>query len=78
MTGRTPKRNRKNARLAAALKELGHALLAVYPNADRAVLVVSQPHPFKDFSLPVVAPENGIPEPEGVGPGWGDRPAGER
>ena len=62
MPDHTPKRRQKSARLAAALKELGHALLAVYPDTDRAVLIVSRPSPFRDFSLPVVVPEAGVPE----------------
>jgi hypothetical protein len=56
-----PDRRAKQARLAAALNELGHALLAIYPDTDRAVLVISRPT--QDLSLPVVVPEAGVPEP---------------
>lgn len=64
-----PKRQQKAARLAAAIKELGRALLAVYPDTDRAVLIVSRPHPFHDLSLPVVVPEAGVPGPDGEAAG---------
>jgi hypothetical protein len=56
-----PSRQQKAARLAAALNELGHAPLAIYPDAERAVLVVSRPN--QDLSLPVVVPEAGVPGP---------------
>ena len=76
MSNRTPRRLTKQARLAAALKELGHAVLDLYPDAERAVLVVTRPDPYADLHLPVVVPEAGVPEPEGYDPGFGDRPAG--
>jgi hypothetical protein len=63
MPAPAPKRQQKAARLAAALNELGHALLAVYPDADQAVLVVSRPDPHADLTLPVVVLEAGVPLP---------------
>lgn len=66
-----PNRRRKHARLAAALKELGHALLAIYPDADGAIVVLNRPAPFDTVALPLIAPEAGLPEPEGRVRAWG-------
>ena len=73
MADRAPNRLARHARLAAALKELGHALQAVYLDTERAVLVVSRPEPFKDFSLPVVVTEAGLPEPQRSDPAVADK-----
>jgi hypothetical protein len=63
MPDHIPDRRAKQARLAAALNELGHALLAIYPDTDRAVLVVSRPEPHTDLTLPIVVREAGVPLP---------------
>jgi hypothetical protein len=66
-----PSRRRKHARLSAAIKELGHALLAIYPDADGAFVVVNRPAPFDTVHIPLIVPEAGLPEPEGKVSGWG-------
>ena len=64
--GQTTAQVRDDVRLAAALKGLGHAPRAVYPDTDPAVLVVGRPDPFGDFTRQVAAvPEAGVPEPVG-------------
>jgi len=71
MANPVPNRRRKQARLAAALKELGHALLAIYPDAEGAIVVLNRPAPFDTVTLPLISPEAGLPEPEGAARGWG-------
>jgi hypothetical protein len=70
MPNSLPNRRKKQGRLAAALKELGHALLAVYPDAEGAILVLNRPTLFGTVTLPLIAPEAGLPEPEGEAGKW--------
>lgn len=76
MANPVPNRRKKQARLAAALKELGHALLAVYPDAEGAIVVLNRPARFDTVTFPLIAPEAGLPEPEGeAGTRMDERPA---